>query len=388
MKNILTLTTMFFVSILYGQGIIFNTENLKEISSKAKKENKLIFIDAYTTWCGPCKMMTKQIFPLDSVGEFYNSNFINAKFDMEKGEGLRIAKKYNIKAYPTFLFINGDGKEVYRAAGFLKENDFIKIGKEAIDPTKSITFLKNEFDKGNRDPEILLNLGLTMLHKDPKLSEKVAKIYFEKYPEIEITKNEAILIFSNINSSKSDLLKIIENRKDEIEAVTGKKSLDNHVISLKINEALKSTFNPETGSFSYKKLKSKLLLFLNEEDAEYAINKQKLHEALSNKDYQKYEILALETYKDFSTLDYIKLNEISWNFFLYVENKNSLKKAIEWSKLSVEKNEIYANTDTLANLYNKIGDKTNAKIWAEKSISIAKKSGEDSTDTQKLLNSL
>lgn len=46
------------------------------------------------------------------------------------------------------------------------------------------------------------------------------------------------------------------------------------------------------------------------------------------------------------------------------------------------------NTDTLANLYNKIGDKKNAKLWAEKSVQLAKTTGQDSSDTEKLLQSL
>jgi uncharacterized protein YyaL (SSP411 family) len=62
------------------------------LSFKAKKENKLIFVDAYASWCGPCKLMVKNIFPLKTVGDYYNSHFINAKIDMEKGEGIELAK--------------------------------------------------------------------------------------------------------------------------------------------------------------------------------------------------------------------------------------------------------------------------------------------------------
>uniref|UniRef100_A0AAU6WNZ4 Tetratricopeptide repeat protein n=3 Tax=Chryseobacterium TaxID=59732 RepID=A0AAU6WNZ4_9FLAO len=83
-----------------------------------------------------------------------------------------------------------------------------------------------------------------------------------------------------------------------------------------------------------------------------------------------------------------ELNSLAWNFFENVTNKASLEKAVAWAQESVKKNENYANTDTLANLYNKVGDKKNAKLWAEKSIALAKKSGEDSADTEKLLKSL
>ncbi|HMZ23915.1 MAG TPA: DUF255 domain-containing protein, partial [Saprospiraceae bacterium] len=70
-----------------GQGMTFETGNWASILKKAKKEKKLIYLDAYTSWCGPCKMMKKNVFPDAAVGEYFNANFVNAQIDMEKGEG-------------------------------------------------------------------------------------------------------------------------------------------------------------------------------------------------------------------------------------------------------------------------------------------------------------
>src|ERR1035437_11041928 len=79
-------------------------EDLKLLSEKATKENKQIFFDCYTTWCGPCKWMATTIFTNDTVAEFYNKNFICVKMDMEKGVGIARSFKYNVNSYPTFLF--------------------------------------------------------------------------------------------------------------------------------------------------------------------------------------------------------------------------------------------------------------------------------------------
>lgn len=70
---------------MFGQGIVFETGNWESILKKAKKEKKLIYLDAYTSWCGPCKMMKKSIFPDAQVGKYFNENFVNAQIDMEKG---------------------------------------------------------------------------------------------------------------------------------------------------------------------------------------------------------------------------------------------------------------------------------------------------------------
>lgn len=84
-------------------GIEFNHGSWAEIVSKAKAENKLIFIDFYTQWCGPCLNMAQNVFTQPEVGEFYNQNFVNAKIDAEHGEGRDLAKKYKIRFYPSYV---------------------------------------------------------------------------------------------------------------------------------------------------------------------------------------------------------------------------------------------------------------------------------------------
>ena len=86
MKKIISGISIICSIIISAQETIqFQELPFKEIIAKAKKEKKLVFIDAYASWCGPCKMMEKNIFPQKSVREYFNTNFINARFDMEKG---------------------------------------------------------------------------------------------------------------------------------------------------------------------------------------------------------------------------------------------------------------------------------------------------------------
>lgn len=111
--------------------IVFAGGSWKEILAQAKKENKLVFLDAYTTWCRPCIMMAKNVFTLNHVAEYYNTNFINVTMDMEKGDGPALVKKYKIRAYPDFLWIDGDGRIVHRNGGYQEADVFIATGKEA-----------------------------------------------------------------------------------------------------------------------------------------------------------------------------------------------------------------------------------------------------------------
>lgn len=114
------------------KGIEFFHGTWKEALEKAKAENKTIFVDIYATWCGPCKMMSNYVFTQQDVGDFYNENFICVKLDAEKGEGTAVARKYRIMAYPTLLYVDGDGEIVHKTEGARSGNQFIDLGKKVL----------------------------------------------------------------------------------------------------------------------------------------------------------------------------------------------------------------------------------------------------------------
>ncbi len=111
------------------EGIKFIESNWSKALSEAKKQNKLIFLDAYTSWCGPCKMLKRNTFPDKAVGELFNKNFINIALDMEKGDGPAIAEKYNVTAYPTLIITDADGKIVTYTRGYVEPAQLIEFGK-------------------------------------------------------------------------------------------------------------------------------------------------------------------------------------------------------------------------------------------------------------------
>jgi len=132
-------------------GIRFEKTKWKQVLEKAKKEKKIIFLDCYTSWCGPCKWMEKNVYINDTVADFYNSSFICVKMDMEKDEGFDLSKKYNITSYPTMLYINAAGEELHRTCGSSKAIAFVEIGRNALDPQKQLLTFKNQFNSNPTD---------------------------------------------------------------------------------------------------------------------------------------------------------------------------------------------------------------------------------------------
>lgn len=380
---------LFSLSILsFAQGIKFEESNFAALQTKAKKEKKLIFLDAYTTWCAPCKMMAKNIFTLPTVGDYYNSHFVNAKIDMEKGEGITLAKKFKVTAYPTYLFINGDGDVLHRTLGYVEEKDFIQFAKDAEDPSRQLGALKNKFENGEKDISFLKNLiGLT-IYSEPTFAEKVVVRYFQTKQGQPLDKDDINILLSSVNKSDGEAYKVFQIRKEDIIKLFPAEQYDAFDKNVQINSVTEKSINKETKQFNEQYFLTEAAKIVGKEKAENLLLKQKARRALRDKDITSYEKLSLEIYKNYTAVNANELNSVAWNFFEQSNDKVALQQAILWAQQAVKQHENYAFTDTLANLYNKVGDKVNAKIWATKSVELAKKEGEDYEDTQKLLDSL
>lgn len=219
MSKRLLLAALLF-SGLYGWtqapqgGIIFFKGTLEELFAEATRQNRLVFVDAYAEWCGPCKRMDKDVFPVPEVGAFYNTHFINYKLDMEKGEGPEFARQLGVRVYPTFLWLNASGEMVHRAVGGRSPEGFIALGQTAIDPGKQIIGMRKAYEAGQRDPEFVIRYATAL--SDAYLDyQSIIGAYFQSAtPE---DKNgfhwkNAVMVFAQPGSAEFDAL--LQNRGD------------------------------------------------------------------------------------------------------------------------------------------------------------------------------
>lgn len=236
MKTLLyTLATLFFCTQLTGQ-IDFREGSWNDLLEMAKTENKPVFVDAYAVWCGPCKKMSSQVFPKPEVGEFFNENFINAKIDMEKGEGPALRSQFGVSAYPTLLFIDSDGQVLHKAVGYQTADRLINNGKIALRKTNESKEYAEKYESGERDPAFVLEY-MKQLNKADKPTEKIALEYFQKQKEVEAG-HKAQIAFEALKNMDSQLIQYVMEEKDVL-----KEHYDQSVIDQKLTEASKNTIN-------------------------------------------------------------------------------------------------------------------------------------------------
>ena len=190
MKNVLLLSTILLLGLsenVSAQGIRFEKVNFPEAQEMAKEDGRLIFIDVYTTWCGPCKMLAKTVFVDSSAGACFNGAFVCVQLDAER-EGKEVAKRYGVSAYPTLLFLTADGELLHKDVGTVAVDALIDAGKFALreaDNPNNLVKLKKRYEQGERNEQFLRKYIEKMVANKEKPYEAI-----EEYLKVQTTMRE------------------------------------------------------------------------------------------------------------------------------------------------------------------------------------------------------
>jgi len=177
MRFIGFLFCLLFTTSVFSQGIEFFHGEWKDALAEAEKTEKLVFVDAYAQWCGPCKRMAREVFTQAEVGDFFNANFINLKLDMETPDGRDFGTKFPVSAYPTLFFLNGDGEIVKKVTGGKQAEDLIALGQTAIKSYDRSGDYVEKYEAGDRSYDLVYNY-VKELNKVSKPSLKISNDYW------------------------------------------------------------------------------------------------------------------------------------------------------------------------------------------------------------------
>lgn len=177
------------------QGIQFEQGSWEEALALAQDQDKPIFVDAYASWCGPCKKMSRNVFTQSQVGDFFNENFVNIKLDMEKAEARSFRRKHAVRAYPTLFFIQPNGEVLLRKTGYQNGNNLLKLARYAVQPEASrVHRFTQAYQQGRKDTAFLYAYMLE-LNQVGQSVEKPLADYWKRVEPAAITQNRVFSVF-------------------------------------------------------------------------------------------------------------------------------------------------------------------------------------------------
>jgi thioredoxin-related protein len=337
-----------------------------EILAKAKSENKYIFVDCYASWCGPCKMMDRQVYPDPAVGAALNSKFVSVKMQLDTsrndnpsvqknyGDAHTIGAQYKIYAYPSFLFFSPDGKLVHRGLGYQEPEQMIALAEAAIDPSTQYYTLVDQYEKNNLPRVQLMTLALgARTIGDNTVATKAANDYINwlgaQGPDSLYTPNNISFIALFTQSPTDKGFDLFTRHADRVDAAMHKKNFSrNTVDKIIIARDIDPCLNKDQPD-SWDAITTLITKKYNATIADRTVTKDKIYHSYGS-DWPLF-IQSLvhytDTYEDTTDL---KLMDKNANYVLQNStDKGALTRALVWSNNAVQNepsNTDYQQTNT------------------------------------------
>lgn len=338
-----------------NRSINFVECSFNEAIELSKKGDKPLFVDCYTSWCGPCKMMAKDVFTNDAVADYFNENFICIKFDCEKGEGPRVASTYQVSGYPTFLIIDTNKQLIHKMVGGTSAERFIENTKKGLDPEFSTYGKRKKFESGNYDKKFLMTYFTDLVGiNDSKNAKEVGNKILSMTDKSELFTLEMwkVVRYYFVSGYGSEWWNFILDNSDKYIEVVGKKEF---------NSKLSETMHPYLFGFvtgsrtadnaeykSYKELIEKYDL----ENKELLLHFWRLGDSRLNDNFNGFFKTVIKEYK---TMDLSEHFRIMTNILDHLA-KNVNPKQKEQLLATIKESELRQN-DYMKETYQKLYEK-------------------------------
>ena len=233
MKNSIFIIVLLLVHMatFAQEGVNFEDLTFDEALAKAKAENKFVFVDCYTSWCGPCKYMAQAVVPQKSMGDFFNPRFGSVKFDMERGEGKELNEKFGVKAYPTFLILRPDGTLQHKIVGGTGMIEmFIEKVERGLNEKTSLDYLDKKYEKGKLNKKELVRYQIALLdaNEEMKSGKVLEELNVQLNDEDKLQKEFWPILKKEVYGSEG--FKFVLDHSDVLYKNVGKEQIDSYLM--------------------------------------------------------------------------------------------------------------------------------------------------------------
>ncbi len=357
-----------FASNIQAQGIEFETGDWASVLAKAKKENKMIFVDAYTTWCGPCKWMAKNAFVDEAVGKQMNAQFVAYKLDMEKGEGVAFAKQHQVNVFPTLLYFSAAGELIHKSTGARDAEQLMALNVEATDPSKQMATLRKKYEGGADSKEFLESYiqALVDAYEMEAVASPLEK-YWGKMTQEEKLRPEVLRLVYEVTGKFSDFNSLytqffLRNKTGYSETLEAEDLA--YYRHTALQNAMKSIATIEDNAERTATQSQLENHFVNDKkEIRATLDYYVAQKTAPKKVIEKKKKIYLKETKEW----YI-LNQEAWAMVGEDQSKKDTKQALRWVNRSIELDSNYYNLDTKAALLYQLKDYKAAKEAANKAL--------------------
>ncbi|WP_316847615.1 thioredoxin family protein [Pedobacter psychrodurus] len=386
MKRLFFLMLMLPFAVFAQEGGTRFEHNLSwaQVKEKAKKENRYLFVDCFTTWCGPCRQMKDEVFPQQKVGDFLNQNFVNIAIQMDKtakdnaevkawyADAASIVAKYKIKLYPTFLIFSPDGELVHQIVGSCEADVLIAEANKALKPETQYFTLVKKYAAGEKDPAFLkLYAAAAASAADYGTSDKLMAEYLATQKDLYTKENLEFLKQFTI-SSKSKGFEVMLKAPDKVDAVLGKGMADKILSPIIMKEEAYNLVGSKP-EINVDELEAKTKLKYPSVDLAkgFALFRAGWYQ-YANK-WPAFQVAVLSYMRKYGNeVDVNTLNSFAWSVFQHCDDPACVAEALNWIKPVVEgaKSEDPNFIVIYANLLHKSGKTKEAIQWEEKAMNL------------------
>ncbi len=366
-----------YTSSLCSQ-VAFSDKPFEALVNEARESDKILMVDAYTDWCGWCKVMDRETFSDSLVGDYVNPRMVSTKVNMEEGFGIDLAMKYRVASYPQYLFFDGEGNLIGRLSGYMEPEPFMEKLEDVLNPEHFLPASQKPMDFGMDYPDFYKTSFLKRKERSyPSAEELVAWLNTRDSLTDEVTWG-VITRFVN-NGAYVDS---ITAKKDELIALYGEEEVIAKFSSFIFSD-VKSAIKAGDRAMLNDALREADRILGNA--AESYKTRYRMYYYQMTQDWENYAALGVEQAKNGA--DPAALNQMAWAIYENCDVESALNKAVNWMKPVVAEGEnpSYAYLDTYAALLYKIRNKEKAMKFAEMAIAKAEEEGEDASATEELL---